>query len=265
MVIDTHCHYNDPKIKDNLEEYWKVAQEKGVEAAVLIGTNLENSKEVIEMAQANKDFYCMIGVHPENPDDLDIDQLEKLLGEDKVIGIGEIGLDYYWLDKEEENFPQIVEKQKETFITQLELANKYNLPVSLHVRDKNNEAYNDVLAIIKEHKPINNFVLHCVSGPEHYIEQMVSLGAYFGFDGNVTYKNADNIRDILRMVPKDKVVVETDAPYLPPMPHRGKVCEPWMVVLTAEYLEEEFGIEQQLLLTNSCQLFPKLSPYLLVS
>jgi TatD DNase family protein len=255
MIIDTHCHYNDPKIKDNLDGYWKEAQDKGVTTAILIGTNIEDSKEVIEMTKDNKDFYSMVGVHPEHADQLDIKELEQLATQDKVVGIGEIGLDYYWLDKEAQDFDKIVQQQKGTFIKQLELANKLNLPVSLHVRDKGNEAYDDVLAIIKEHTPINNFVLHCVSGPEHYIEQMISLGAYFGFDGNVTYKNADDIRDILRMVPKDRVVVETDAPYLPPMPHRGKVCEPWMVVLTAEYLEEEFGVGEKQLKDNSVKLF----------
>jgi TatD DNase family protein len=259
MIIDTHCHYNDPKIKDNLDKYWKEAQDKGVTAAILVGTNIEDSKEVIEMTKSNKDFYSIIGVHPEHAEQLDINQLEQLATEDKVVGIGEIGLDYYWLDKQAEDFDKIVQQQKDTFIKQLELANKLNLPVSLHVRDKNNEAYDDVLAIIKEHRPINNFVLHCVSGPEHYIEQMIELDAYFGFDGNVTYKNAESIRDIFRMVPKDKVVVETDAPYLPPMPHRGKVCEPWMVVLTAEYLEEELGISGEVLRGNSERLFGKIS------
>ncbi|MDH5533095.1 MAG: TatD family hydrolase [Candidatus Pacebacteria bacterium] len=260
MVIDTHCHYNDPKIKDNLEQYWKEAQDKGVTTAILIGTNIEDSKEVIEMAQANKDFYAVIGVHPEHADQLDLNQLEQLAKEDKVIGIGEIGLDYYWEDKSADNFPQIVQKQKEVFIKQLELANKLNLPVSIHVRDKNNEAYDDVLAIIKEHTPNSNFVLHCVSGPEHYIEQMISLGAYFGFDGNVTYKNAEDIRNILRMVPNDKIVVETDAPYLPPVPYRGKVCEPWMVVVTAEYIEEEFKIDKKEFKENSKKLLNILMP-----
>ncbi|NCN87392.1 MAG: TatD family hydrolase [Candidatus Pacebacteria bacterium] len=255
MVIDTHTHYNDPKIKENLDKYWKEAQDKGVETAILIGTNMNSSKEVIEMAQRNKNFFAVIGVHPEDAQTLDIKQLEELTKQEKVIGIGEIGLDYYWLDKNAEDFDKIVELQREVFISQLKLANKLNLPISLHVRDKNNEAYDDVLAIIKEHKPINNFVLHCVSGPEHYIEQMISFGAYFGFDGNVTYKNAENIREILRMVPKDKIVVETDAPYLPPMPYRGKVCEPWMITLTTEYIEEEFGVTKEVLKGNSERLF----------
>ncbi|NCN03463.1 MAG: TatD family hydrolase [Candidatus Pacebacteria bacterium] len=255
MVIDTHCHYNDPKIVNNLDKYWKQAQEKGVETAVLIGTNMDTSKEVIEMAQKNKDFYAVVGVHPEDAQTLNITELEKLAKQAKIVGIGEIGLDYYWLDKSAENFPEIVQRQKDVFIAQLELANKLNLPVSIHVRDKNNEAYDDILAIIKEHPPTNNFVLHCVSGPEHYIEQMIELGAYFGFDGNVTYKNAQSIRDIFKMVPKDKVVVETDAPYLPPVPYRGKVCEPWMVVVTAEYIEETFKIAKEELKNNSKKLF----------
>jgi TatD DNase family protein len=255
MIIDTHCHYNDPKIKDNLEEYWQEAQNKGVTTAILIGTNIEDSKEVIVMTKGNKDFYSIVGVHPEHAGGLNINKIEQLAKEDKVVGIGEIGLDYYWLDKDAEDFDQIVQQQKDTFIKQLELANKLNLPVSLHVRDKNNEAYDDVLAIIKEHRPLNNFVLHCVSGPEHYIEQMIELGAYFGFDGNVTYKNAEHIREILRIVPQDKVVVETDAPYLPPMPYRGKLCEPWMVSLTAEFIEEEFGVTKVILRENGERLF----------
>lgn len=255
MVIDTHTHYNFPEIKDKWQEHWKKAQEKGVSGAVLVGTNIETSKEVLEMAQLDQNFYATVGVHPHDCDQLDIKKLEKLAKNNKVVGIGEIGLDYYWLDKKDPKTEQIIEKQKEVFISQLKLANKLNLPISLHIRDKNKQAYDDALAVIKEHRPVNNFVLHCVSGPVHYIEQMIELGAYFGFDGNVTYKNAENIREILRMVPKDKIVVETDAPYLPPVPYRGKVCEPWMVVVTTEYIKKEFKISRKTLLDNSKNLF----------
>lgn len=258
MLIDTHTHYNFADIKKNWREHWQLAQAKGVTHAIQIGTDLATAQAVIDLANQEPNFFATVGVHPHDLDDFDLNQLEQLAAQPKVIAIGEIGLDYFRLDRTDPQTAVIKTKQQQAFIAQLELAKKLNLPISVHVRDDQNEAYQDVLDIFANQAPTTNFVLHCVSGPDFYIKAMIDRGAWFGFDGNITYKNADRIREIVQQVPKHKVVIETDAPFLPPMPHRGKICEPWMLILTANYLEENFGLSREQLAENSVELFPGL-------
>lgn len=265
MLIDTHTHYNFEGLKENWKSHWQIAQSRGVTHAVQIGTNMESSEEVVQLAQEEKGFFATVGVHPHDISDLDIKRLKMLAMKPKVVAIGEIGLDYFRLDRNDPRTVIIKQQQISGFKAQLELANELNLPLSLHVRDDQDEAYQDLINILASTPPKSNFVLHCVSGPDFYIEKMIKKGAWFGFDGNVTYKNADQIREILKKVPSDKVVLETDAPFLPPMPHRGKTCEPWMLTLTADYIEENFGITREQLFANSRQLFPLFDPYLLES
>jgi len=262
MLIDTHTHYNFPPLGERWPEAWAEAKAKGVTHALQIGTNLETSAAVVALADQEPDFFAAVGVHPQDIDDLDLEKLEKIAkSSPKVIAIGEIGLDYFRLDREDPNSAYTMSSQKGGLVSQIDLANRLNLPVSLHVRDDGDGAYKDLLEIL-DYTPINNnFVLHCVSGPKFYIEAMIARGAWFGFDGNITYKNAGPLREILQMVPGEKIVVETDAPYLPPMPHRGQACEPWMISLTADYLNDEFGITRDQLAANSAQLFPLCAPY----
>ncbi len=265
MLIDTHTHYNFEGLKENWRGHWQIAQSRGVTHAIQIGTDMKTSEEVIALAQEEKGFFATVGVHPHDLENFDIEKLRQLAIKPKVVAIGEIGLDYFRLDRNDPQTAKIKTKQIAVFTAQLELANELNLPISIHVRDDMEEAHEDLIQIFSTTPPKNNFVLHCVSGPNFYIEAMIAKNAWFGFDGNVTYKNADLIRGILKKVPSDKVVVETDAPFLPPMPHRGKVCEPWMLTLTVNYLEENFGISKEQLFTNSRQLFPLFDPYLIES
>jgi TatD DNase family protein len=271
MIIDTHAHYNLSPLLENWQQHWQKAQAKGIVSTIIVGANLETSQTALEVAKKEKGFFASVGVHPDDIAELDINFLENLIKNEvhsnkkitkkekrnkKIIAIGEIGLDYFRLDPQDSNTPQIKQKQKEGFIKQIELANKLNLPIIVHIRD----AYNDALEIIKNNPPKNKFVLHCFSGNPDYIKEMIELGAYFGVDGNITYKNASDLRDLLHLIPKNKVIVETDSPYLPPIPYRGKVCEPWMITLTADYLSENFQISKKQLLINSQIIFPALSP-----
>lgn len=258
MLIDTHTHYNFAGIKENWRASWELAQAKGVTHAIQIGTDTHTSKEVVEMAAKEENFFASVGCHPHDLANFDLGQIKQLAKHDKVIAIGEIGLDYFRLDKNSEDFNQIKNQQIEAFTAQVELANSLKLPIIVHVRDDGDRAYQDVLDVFTTHPPTQNFVLHCVSGPEFYIKAMIEKNAWFGFDGNITYKNADRIREILKQVPKDKIVIETDAPFLPPVPYRGKACEPWMLVLTAKYLNENFAITTEMLEKNTLQLFQKL-------
>lgn len=262
MLIDTHTHYNFEPIGSRWRELWELAQAKGVTHAIQIGTNLITSQEVVALAEQESHFFATVGVHPHDIGELDMEKLRQLAQSSaKVVAIGEIGLDYFRLDRTNPQTVDLIAAQKKGFVEQLQLALELQLPLSIHVRDDQDQAYQDILAIFDQHPPQTNFVLHCVSGPTFYIEEMIRRGAWFGFDGNITYKNAESLREILRLVPTDKIVVETDAPYLPPMPHRGHSCEPWMLTLTAAYLAENFGLTQDQLAANSAQLFPLSAPY----
>lgn len=214
----------------------------------------------------------------------------------KIVAIGETGLDYFRQDKKALAFEQLKQNQQLAFKMQLDLASKYSLPVILHVRDDAvlsdssttdslaeaqnpnatqtplANAYWDTYSMIKSHilhlghdnlseKPTNslNFILHCVSGPTEYVRAMVELGAYVGVAANVTYKSADHLRSLVQMVPHDKLLLETDAPFLPPHRYRGQICEPWMIAETAAYLFDLVKSDFQQLITNSTTLFPQLA------
>lgn len=254
-IIDTHCHYNLEPIYDNWHTNWQKAQENGVIFSWIPGTNLETSKRAIEIAHEVDQFQSFIGIHPtevmECPYDLDqvLAKLEQLKhqAEDQgkpIMGVGEIGLDYFRVAEGNEGQ---VERQEQQlwFRAQLRLANRWGLPVILHVRDREtpeepeaNNAYWDVVRIVEDEGVVGDFTLHCVSGPVSYVRRLVAMGAYAGFDGNISYPNAHYIRELWRVVPADRRLLETDAPYLPPQGYRGQVCEPWMIALTHQYIEE---------------------------
>lgn len=260
-IIDTHCHYNLEPLYENWHAHWQKAREHRVDFAWIPGTTVETSRRAIEIAAQDDRLQAFIGVHPtevmDSAYDVDhaVDQLARMMSTAEqsgksVMGIGEIGLDYFRLPTDDDAAANLERnEQRVWFRRQLELALQHELPVSLHVRDREtpatptpDNAYWDVVRIFTEvtqeygQRP-PEFVLHCVSGPVEYVQAMVELGAFAGFDGNLTYPNAAHIRTLWRSVPADRRVLETDAPYLPPQEHRGQVCEPWMIELTAQYAE----------------------------
>lgn len=232
-LFDSHCHLNDDGI--NAKEAIKNAKERGIDAFLVVGWNLESSKKAVELANEYDGVYAAVGIHPENYEDENDESLEKLEAlakSDKVVAIGEIGLDYHWKNDEETK-----KEQKEWFIKQIRLANKLRLPVSIHARD----ASNDVYQIIKDNPIENGFVLHCYSGSEEMMDQFKELGAYFGFDGPITYKNAVTPKECVKKCDIDRLLIETDSPYLSPVPYRGKQNQP-------AYIKEIF--DQMVLLRN---------------
>ena len=215
-MIDSHCHINDEAFLNREEEYIKNATEVGVDTFLIIGCDLKTSIKAVELANKYPNCYAAIGIHPSDSKNAlkgDLDEIEKLVKNNKVIAIGEIGLDYYW-DKEE----NIKNNQKEYFVKQIELANKYNLPISIHCRD----AYEDCLNILKEHKVNRGGILHCYGGSKEMMPLFLKLGFYIGIGGTVTFKNAVRIKEVAANVPSDRYLLETDAPYLAPTPHRGE-------------------------------------------
>ncbi len=218
--LDSHCHINDDALYPIRDEVISRAKEAGVDKILIIGWDVESSKKAVAIAREYEGVYAAVGIHPENLDgDLDeaLKEIEELASDDKVVAIGEIGLDYHWFHETNHR-----EKQKIWFIKQIELANKLNLPISIHAR----EAIGDLLDILKKHPVNRSGVLHCYSGSPESLKEFAKLGFYFGFDGPITYKNAVEPKESVKTCPTDRILTETDSPYLTPVPFRGKRNEP---------------------------------------
>ena len=252
-LIDTHSHLNDEALYQNLDEVISRALQVGVEKMVVIGWDKESSKLAIKIAEQYPFIYACIGYHPENLEGVSEDDLNEVLNlssHPKVVGIGEIGLDYHW-----EKDPQKREIQKEFFIKQIEYANKVGLPISIHSR----EAFQDTIEILKKHKPEHSGVLHCYSGSVEGLQDVFNLNLYIGLDGPVTFRNAKTPKEVAAEVPLENLVLETDSPYLSPHPLRGTVNEPANIILVADEIARLRDMSKKHLLEvvyeNSCKLF----------
>ena len=252
-IIDTHCHLNDETLFKDLDNVVDRALKAGVEKMVVIGWDEASSKLAIQIAEQYDFVYAVIGFHPENIFDIDDEILYKTLGlykHPKVVGIGEIGLDYHWTKE-----PEKRKLQKEYFIKQIDFANKVGLPISIHSR----EAFNDTLEILEAHKPLHGGVMHCYSGSVENINDIINLNLYIGLDGPVTFTNSKTPKEVAAEVPLEKLVVETDCPYLSPHPLRGTVNEPSNISLIVDEIANIRQMSKKHLLDvlykNSCELF----------
>lgn len=236
-LFDSHAHYNDEKFDNDREELIDKIYESGVTRLINAGYSLESSKIAFEIAKQYDWIFTISGISPndipENNANLD-DELKELdnfvsdnLGSNKIVGIGEIGLDYHW-NEENKNL------QKEAFIRQIELANKYNLPIVIHTR----EAVMDTLDILKTHKANKLGVFHCCPLNRELVKEALKLGFYISFAGPITFKNSKNANEIIEMVPLDKMLIETDSPYLSPEPNRGKRNDSRNVRYTAQKIAD---------------------------
>ncbi|MEO0072004.1 MAG: TatD family hydrolase [candidate division WOR-3 bacterium] len=227
-LFDSHCHLSDPGYQDHLEEIIKRAETNGVKYFLTIGLNLEDSKQAIQIAEHFPNVYCSIGIHPHDTDKAtedDLKILEKLTYHQKVKAIGETGLDFYRNYSARNN-------QVKFFRLQIELAKKLNLPLVIHIRD----AYSAAKAILSEHQYFRG-VIHCYSGDETFARWAVNQGFYISFTGVITYRNF-RAQDLIKKVPKSRLLIETDAPYLTPEPMRGKINEPAFIKYTAVALAQ---------------------------
>lgn len=213
MLFDTHAHYDDERFDGDRDALLASMPERGVELIVNPGCTVKTSRTAVELAARFAHVYAAVGIHPENCHDFtpaQIDDLRALAARPKVVAIGEIGLDYYW----EQNPPR--EFQQEVFRDQLALAQELGLPVIVHDRD----AHADCLAIVKEFPQVRG-VFHCFSGSVEIAQELIKRGWYLGFDGPLTYKNAKKTVEVAKIVPLDRVLLETDSPYMAPVPVRG--------------------------------------------
>ncbi|MCF0117156.1 MAG: TatD family hydrolase [Bacilli bacterium] len=227
MLVDTHCHLNDEQLLNNIDLYIENAKKNDVTTLFVASWDLASSKIAIELAHKHDNIYAIIGFHPCNIDDMteaNMEQFFELLKDDKVIALGEIGLDYHWVTDESQRL-----NQRKMFIKQIEIANQYDLPISIHSRD----ALQDTLDILKEHPLKKGGVMHCYSGSVEMMNEFIKTGMYISFAGPLTFKNAKASKECAVHVPLDKFFVETDCPYLTPHPHRGELNEPMYVNLVA--------------------------------
>lgn len=296
MIIDTHCHYNCEPLLSEIDIHWKNSFNHDVMGGICVGTNIETSTVALELAQKFTTMFASVGIHPEEFTELiklnlhgDIysaEKVESILRKQtkefeamvanavnqqnkKIIAIGEIGLDYYKLKVKGVKRELTEQVQKQMFITQLTIAFQHNLPIILHVRDQadrtDSNAYYDTYTIVKEfidtytskNKNIPKIILHCASGPKAYIKKCIELGAYIGFAGNITYQNANDLREIFEITPTDRVLLETDAPFLAPNEKKGEVCEPVYITQTAAFLQNRYGIDPDIILANTLTVFPE--------
>ena len=230
LIFDTHAHYDDEVFSVDFDDLVFSLKQAGVGGIITCGCDKESSLKAIELAEKYDIIYAAVGIHPGNVDDGDtINDIKPLLSHKKCVAVGEIGLDYYWRQDNKE-------LQKEIFISQLQLAKEYNLPVLVHDRD----AHADTLEILKAHKP--NGVVHAFSGSVEMAREITKLGMYLGVGGVLTFKNAKALPSVVSDIPMDKILLETDAPYLAPEPFRGKTNHSALIQYTAEKMAEIKGI-----------------------
>ena len=250
MAIDSHMHINSivlekVKISDYINE---IINNPDIESVINVGLNIDTSNESLLISKINSNFYSTIGIHPLYIESQNVESLYELGTCDRVVAIGEIGLDYYW-NKENK------EVQKWAFIKQIELANELKLPIVIHTRD----AVADTISILKEYNVIKHGLFHCCPQNIELVKEGLKLGFYISCAGPYTFKSAKNSEDIIKLIPDDKILIETDSPYLAPEPKRGTRNDSRNVKYIAEKIakakEKDLETVAQMTYKNACQIF----------
>lgn len=251
--FDSHAHYNDEQFDNDRDELIEKMYKEGITKIIVAGSNVDTSKEAIEIAEKYDFIYATVGIHPQDIGNVDKDliQIEKLSSHKKVVAIGEIGLDYYYTKDNKE-------EQKDAFMKQIELANKVNLPIVIHCRD----AYVDTINILKNIiSPNKSGVFHCCQLNMELIKEALKLGFNISFAGPVTFKNSKNVKECLDLIPLNRLQIETDAPYLSPEPFRGTRNNSINMKLTAQKIADlkEISLEELAKVTyeNTLRIFEK--------
>jgi TatD DNase family protein len=251
IYFDTHAHYNDSKFDGIVDKTIKDCIDVGVKKINNIGYNIESSKKAIELSNEYNEVYAVIGIHPSDVGLCTVDEVEELYNKynnGKIVAIGEIGLDYYWVKDNKE-------EQKNLFIKQIELANKLKLPIVVHTRDASLDTY----LILKEHPAKYGTLLHCFSPTDDLVRLVIENGYMVAFGGNITYNRAKSFQKYMDMIPVEQIVIETDSPYLPPVPLRGTVNTsknlPIILEKLAEYKHMDVEELSKIVYRNSLEFF----------
>ena len=255
MIIDSHAHLNDEKIINDITNIISRMKANGVLRVLVPGWDKESSKLSVKLSNEYDEIYGAVGIHPENVEGIelsDLDEIKELTKNKKIVAIGEVGLDYHWT-------AETKDKQKEFFIKQIALSYELNLPLVIHLRD----ATEDCINILKENIKIygkreNMGVMHSFSGSVETMNECLKMGFYISFSGPVTYKNARTIKEAALTCPMDRILVETDSPYLPPVPLRGTINEPKNVVYILNEIANIKGIDVKTLEEETTKNFNRL-------
>ena len=238
MIIDTHCHLDDERYNDDIDEVIARAKEQGVERFIIPGADPLTLSRAVALSEQYSEIYFAVGVHPYDAQNYDRDFLDAFVSHPKCVAIGECGLDYYRLPECEEEIEVEKKLQKEVFIDQIEWAKELKLPLIVHIR----ESSADCLEILEEYAGEQGGVLHCYNADESLLK-LSSKNFYYGIGGVLTFKNAKKLINVYSKIPKDRVLIETDAPYLTPHPHRGKRNEPSYCVLISSKMTDISGVK----------------------
>ena len=246
LIFDSHAHYDDSKFDDVRKDLLNSLCSMGVDKVITCSVDKKSAEKSKTLAESYEYIYFAAGIHPENLDGKnDISEIEKFLSHNKCVAIGEIGLDYNFRDDNKQ-------EQQDVFINQIKLALKYDMPVIVHDRD----AHEDTLKILKEYKPKG--VVHCFSGSTQMAKEILDLGMYIGIGGVITFKNARKLPQVAEMLPLDRLLTETDCPYLAPEPFRGKLCHSGYIAYTAQKIAEIKHLSAEDILTHANENAKKL-------
>jgi TatD DNase family protein len=237
-LFDTHCHLNLGALADAPDAYWDAARRAGVAEAVLVGIDAASSESLVDFVGCREELHCAVGIHPnatEKATDADIETVRSLSTQEKVVAIGETGVDLYWKDA-------ALTTQQRSLERHTALALERDLALVLHIRDAFPEAV-EVLRGFSDRQPRG--IVHCFTGGPNELEPFLEWGYFISFSGIVTYKSADSLREAARLVPDDRLLIETDAPYLAPAPKRGETNEPAFLVHTAKTLATVRGVSYE--------------------
>jgi TatD DNase family protein len=254
MLVDTHCHLDDERYNEDIEEVLENAREKGVEKFIIPGADPKTLKRAVELAEMYENIYFSVGVHPYDARNYDKSYLEQFVTHPKCVAIGECGLDYFRLPESQDEIAEEKKLQKEVFIDQILWAKEMHKPLIVHIR----ESSEDCLALLEEHAGEEGGVLHCYNADESLLK-LAKKNFYYGIGGVLTFKNARKLINVYPKIPQEKLVIETDAPYLTPHPHRGERNEPSYTTFVAEKMGELSSLSrseiEQLSTQNAERLF----------
>lgn len=254
MLFDTHCHLNSEELYERVDEVIDAAKKTGVKKFLVVGYDKLTSLRAVEIAEKYECCYAAIGYHPTEIFDIseeDYNEVMNLVNRPKVVAIGEIGLDYHWIKEEDKK-----ELERQYFIRQIKFANEHHLPIVIHNRDSNEDCFN----ILKEHRPLFGAVMHCYSGSVEMMREIIKWDKfYISLGGPVTFTNAKTPKAVAEEVPLERLIIETDSPYLTPHPYRGMKNEPKYICLVSEEIARLRNMSKKhlesVLFANSCKLF----------
>ena len=254
MIIDTHCHLDDTRYSDDLDEVIQRAEAAGVKKFIIPGADPSSLERAVEIAEKYDFVYFAVGVHPYDAKNYDRVSLEKFIVHPKCVAVGECGLDYFRLPEDEVEIEAEKKRQKEVFIDQILLAKEQKKPLIVHIRD----ASADSLELLQEYAGEEGGVLHCYNADESLLK-LAEKNFYYGIGGVLTFKNAKKLINVYPKIPQEKLLIETDAPYLTPHPHRGERNEPAYCTFVAEKMRELSSMSREEMETltthNALRLF----------